>query len=122
MVTGTVELSKGTLQNAPDSRGQRRAVGDLILTAGSGGIFPGTGGGQNFRHLSGGQRHLFYAEITPMADIQSVRDVLVLTSFTGQRSAGGTGASELPADEAAPRAAPTVKAALPTAWPAAQRM
>jgi rod shape-determining protein MreC len=100
IVTGTVELSqKGMCKMIQIPRDSGAAVGDLILTAGSGGIFPsGLVVGKISAIYPETNGISLYAEITPMADIQSVRDVLVLTSFTGQRSAGGTGTDQLPAD------------------------
>lgn len=87
------------MQDDSDSPDSGAAVGDLILTAGSGGIFPsGLVVGKISAIYPETNGISLYAEITPMADIQSVRDVLVLTSFTGQRSAGGTGTDQLPAD------------------------
>ena len=103
VVTGTIELSQnGLCKMTQIPRDSEAAVGDLILTAGSGGIFPsGLVVGKISAIYPETNGISLYAEITPMADIQSVRDVLVLTNFTGQRSSGGTGTDELPDDSSA---------------------
>ncbi len=68
-------------------RASSSARDDIILTAGSTGLFPKDliiGKITNIGSESHGKS--FYGEIRPAADIQNVKDVLVITSFRGQGS------------------------------------
>lgn len=69
------------------ARESSAAKDDIILTAGSTGLFPKDiiiGKITNIVSESHGKS--LYAEIRPAADIQNVKDVLVITSFRGQGS------------------------------------
>lgn len=58
--------------------------GDLIYTTGYGGLYPKVCHRRGHRGPYRFQRHEQYAVIDPLSDIETVKDVLVITSFEGQ--------------------------------------
>lgn len=67
------------------------AVGDYIVTSG-GGFFPeGLLVGQVESIEQEAYNSALYAVVTPAADLENLRDVMVLTYFTGQNSTAPTG-------------------------------
>ncbi len=70
------------------SAGTAVKAGDLIVTSGIGGIYPRNliiGTVKDVKHST--YDVSLYAEVEPAVDVKAVRDVLVITSFTGQGEA-----------------------------------
>ena len=85
---GTVDLSqKGLLRLSYLPRDSAAKKGDLVVTTGIGGVFPSDLViGIIDEIIPDGQGLSLYAILDPIADIQTVSHVLVVTSFTGQQT------------------------------------
>lgn len=88
VTTGTVALSKeGLLRLSYLPRESKAKAGDLIVTTGIGGVCPKELVIGTVREVLPDSSGLsLYAVIEPPADIRSVTDVLVITSFSGEES------------------------------------
>ena len=61
------------------------AVSDFIVTSGEGGIFPQGLIVGNIEQVTQDPHDIsLYAVLTPVADIQNLRSVMVITAFDGQ--------------------------------------
>lgn len=97
--TGDVGVAQGDRENATAgelkvsyiSKDSNVAQGDLIISAGTGGIFPKNlkiGTVESVKTQSDGLS--LYAVVKPMADPSTAKNVLVITDFTGKVTAGTT--------------------------------
>ncbi|WP_195283286.1 rod shape-determining protein MreC [Harryflintia acetispora] len=86
VVSGDVALSaEGLCKMSYLERESAAAPGDLVLTSGLGGVYPKglvIGTMKEVRTEAAGMT--LYAVITPAAQVQNIKDVFIITSFSGQ--------------------------------------
>ncbi len=89
IVSGTVALSlEGRTKFSFLPRDSAASVGDIVVTSGVGGVFPKELVLGRISAIAPESHGLsIYAEVTPLEDIRTVTDVLIITGFEGQ--AGG---------------------------------
>ena len=82
----SVEKDCTRLQNLP--RSCTVAIGDYIVTSG-GGVFPEGMLIGTVEEIGTDYNSSIYAEVKPIVDFSDLRDVLVITYFSGQSNLGG---------------------------------
>ena len=97
VTTGTVELSaEGRLKLSYLPRDSVATPGDIIMTTGVGGFFPGDVRVGSILEVHPEEHGLsLYAIIEPAADIRHVKDVMVITDFEGKLSGVAEAAADL---------------------------
>ncbi|MDD2955714.1 MAG: rod shape-determining protein MreC [Oscillospiraceae bacterium] len=93
MTSGTVELAlSGQCKLGYLDRESGAAVGDTIVTSGVGGIFPKDLIIGRIREIKMENHGIsLYAVVEPMADIENVKDVFIITGFEGQGDVASSG-------------------------------
>ena len=94
--TGDLGMLRGTLSAAEDgktrlgnlSRNCSIAIGDYIVTSG-GGIFPDGMLIGTVSAVGNDYNSLIYAYVEPAADLSNLRDVMIITYFSGQTNLSG---------------------------------
>lgn len=94
--TGDLGVLKGTLSAAEDgctrlsnlSRNCSIAIGDYIVTSG-GGVFPSGMLIGTVSAIGNDYNSLLFADITPAVDLSELRDMMIITHFSGQNNLGG---------------------------------
>lgn len=79
---------QGMLRLSYLSAGTTVKAGDIVVTSGIGGVYPRNLPIGTVKNVKNSEYDVsLYAEITPFADVKTVRDVMVITSFQGQGQA-----------------------------------
>lgn len=94
--TGDLGVLQGTLAAAEDgctrlsnlSRNCSIAIGDYIVTSG-GGVFPSGMLIGTVSAIGNDYNSLLYADVTPAVDLSELRDMMIITHFSGQSNLGG---------------------------------
>ncbi len=94
--TGDLGVLKGTLEAAENgctrlsnlSRNCSVAIGDYIVTSG-GGVFPDGMLIGTVSAIGNDYNSLIYADIKPAVDLENLRDMMIITYFSGQTNLGG---------------------------------
>ena len=94
--TGDLGVLEGTLSAAEDgctrlsnlSRNCSIAIGDYIVTSG-GGVFPSGMLIGTVSAIGNDYNSLLFADITPAVDLSELRDMMIITHFSGQNNLGG---------------------------------
>lgn len=88
VVSGFAGASDGTARMSFLSSSTTLSQGDYIVTSGLGGVFPaGLVIGTVERVQKDDETISAYAHVKPAADLSSVREVMIITSFSGQNTA-----------------------------------
>lgn len=89
VLAGTLEAAqKGNTRLSKLSRNCSVAIGDYIITSG-GGVFPDGMLIGTVSAIGNDYNSLIYADITPAVDLGELRNMMVITHFSGQTNLGG---------------------------------
>ena len=89
VIKGNLESAeKGTTRLCNLSRSCTVAIGDYIVTSG-GGVFPEGMLIGTVCEIGNDSNRAIYAEITPAVDLSQLRDMMIITHFSGQTNLGG---------------------------------
>lgn len=107
VASGELTLSlEGRLKLLYLSRDTKASPGDLVVTSGTGGVFPrNLIIGNILQVLPETHGNSYYAVIEPKVDVSSVTEVFVITSFRGQGS--GSDMTDTPPSSQAPSSSST---------------